>query len=95
MLDFLQFRRYTSKKSTYFGRLYLPNRSTEFSHPCTHGCFTYGHIADKLIITVRLSEDGNVMAFNFHVWTSVLSPEAVIRDCGSNLYVGMRVVEMF
>ena len=37
-----------------------------------------GHIADKLIITVRLSEDGNVMALNFRVWTSVLSPEAVI-----------------
>ena len=43
-----------------------------------HGRFTYGHIADKLISTVRLSEDGNVMAFNFRVWTSVLSPEAVI-----------------
>ena len=36
------------------------------------------HIADKLIITVRLSEDGNVMAVNFRVWRSVLSPEAVI-----------------
>ena len=43
-----------------------------------HGCFTYGHVADKLIITVRLSEDGNVMALNFRVWTSVLSPEAII-----------------
>ena len=42
-----------------------------------YGCFTYGHIADKLIITVRLSEDGNVMVVNFRVWRSVLSPEAV------------------
>ena len=43
-----------------------------------HGCFTCGHIADKLIITVCLSEAGNVMALNFRVWRSVLSPEAVI-----------------
>ena len=35
-------------------------------------------INNKLIITVRLSEDGNVMAVNFRVWRSVLSPEAVI-----------------
>ena len=36
------------------------------------------YIADKLIITVCLSEAGNVMVLNFRVWRSVLSPKAVI-----------------